>query len=312
MKTKIIMMTALVALLATGCGKDKIATRVNLFADNMATAGHGAKIFMNPNSGDFNYDAEWVAGEPISIKGDGAATQYDVVKSGTDYYLANVEATGTRYAIYPGTTTANGNDVTVVNNGATGGSITINELAVNFHDYYSGADVIFPMAAKSRDNDQELWFHHLTAGMILNIKARTTAISHVDRLEVTLFYEDETFDDSFTVPGLSGCSYTVKWADQGLPLPGGAIGGGSSRDVKYSSVMKFNLKDEVGGTDFVEIDNGDGITFCMPVTVTGVNRITVNGYSDANALLFTKTTLFNSALFLNLNTMYRLPQLEVE
>ena len=50
----------------------------------------------------------------------------------------------------------------------------------------------------------------------------------------------------------------------------------------------------------------------MPVTASGVNRITVNGYSDANALLFTKTTLFNSPLYLNLNTMYRLPQLVVE
>ena len=308
MKTKIIMMTALVALLATGCVKDKTATRVSLHAENMATTGHGAKIFMNPANAP-DYDAEWVAGEPISLKGDGAANDYDIVKAGTKYSLENVTATGTRYAIYPGTYTSAGNDVSVENYGATG-SITINELALNFHN--GGADVIFPMVAKSHDTDNELWFHHLTAGIILQLKARSATaaagLTHVSRLEVILFRQDGSYDPTNTVDISGVGSYEVSWAEQGmLPLPGGGIGSGYSQDVKYASVMNFNLKE--GGNDFVAIDETEGISFCAPVTMSEINRITVNGYDDSGEQVFTKTSMLGSPLNLEWNNMYKFPEL---
>lgn len=309
MKTKIIMMTALLALLATGCGKDKIATRVSLFTGNMTTVGNGAKIYMDPNgSGDYN--AKWVENEPISIKGNGNAQSYPIMKNGSAYRLENVEAEGTRYAIYPGPVNANGNNVAVANNGSAGSTITLNELAVKLLAD-GGSEVIFPMAAKSSDTDNELHFSHLTAGIILSLKANND-INEVSKVDVIVYRKSASDEDPVEVSGVG--SYTVKWAQQGsLPLPWGGIGTGEDQDMKYASVMTLNMKDSEHSTNYVNITS-EPISFCVPVTISSMNRITIVGYDNSGNPLFSKTAAMqnDATLELELNKMYRFPVLTVD
>ena len=129
----------LAAVLATGCSKDHTG-RYRLFAEQMVSAGNGAKVMVDPA----DLSALWLTGETININGN----IYSIGGNDTEGYSVNTgeDALGaTLYAIYPGGSFG-GNDVTVSHTGTgSGNEVVIYNLVLNFHNDGTH-DVVFPMA----------------------------------------------------------------------------------------------------------------------------------------------------------------------
>jgi hypothetical protein len=291
MKTKIIMMTALLALLATGCGKDN--GRYRLFAENMTAAGD-TKLLVNPS----DLVTKWLEGENINVNG----TVAPIAKDGSNYVVdvqSEVDAS-TLYCIYPGTTNANGNVVAVTNNSSSGGTITLSQLAVNFHSNGSH-EVIFPMAAKATASAENMEFKHLTAGFRFSLSSASEMEIHTFKVYVYCSGAATGVN-----PG-SIASYTVKWANEGLmPLtPIGEIGSITDRAQSYGSEMVFGMMTE--GVDGVTI-NSTPKQFCVPLNLCSgnkVKRITVVGLGSTGDMLFAKTIGFgDTGITIARNKMY--------
>ena len=278
MKTKIIMMTALVALLATGCGKEQKNGRIRIFAENMTNAVN-SKLMIDPASP--ANSAQWLEGESIDINGerflieDDGNGGYQVDINNNDFGGALVY-----YALYPGDD-YEGNSFDIHNDDPFDNpSITINNLELKFHSDGTH-DVVFPMGAMAEEGtDDVLIFKHLTAGFRMTLNA-TSSVT-VKKLKVIVYGTPQAgpVDDA-----VSGISYAVAWKDDGmLPLPGGGTGSVTDRDVAYASVMNFDLKTEdVAGVTFTGTKQ-----LCIPVTLASVNRITVIGY-NGDTEVFNKT-----------------------
>lgn len=292
MKTKIIMMTALLALLATGCGKDMTDGRIRIFAENMTAAG-GSKLQIDP-SAPVNGE-QWLNGETIKLN----SATLTITGNNNDGYSVDPGSTalsgGAYYALYPGGS-FNGNTVTVNNGTVAAPTITLTTLAVNFHDGVH--DVVFPMGAKVDESSvaSGLQFKHLTAGFRLTLHA-TTSVT-LTKLKVIVYGSAAAAP---VTDAVTGVSYTVAWANQGngIPLPNGEVGGLSDLDVAFGSVMNFDLK----------TSGSAGVTFtgnkqlCIPVTLATVRYITVIGYNGEDQV-FVKSSKLDPGVELERNVIY--------
>lgn len=288
MKRTIILLLPLCLLFAVGCKKDN--HRISIFAENMSGV---SKVWVNPANVN---GATWIAGETINLNGD----VYTIASDDDGFYLSNTaELTSNLYAIYPASLQADGNNIAVVNNNSTG-TITINSLAINFTG--NGHEVIFPMATKGDAGDNKLLFNHLTGGMKVTLaNTSATTVSTVKMI---------TYGDEAIPPvALDGITVTTQWAAQGPIIPMGEVGQiEGDQDIKYSCEMSFAM--QTNGEADVTIPNGGNITFCVPVTVRSVKRLTVIGYASDGSVLFTKTKSFTDAQ-IDRNHMYSLPTIQI-
>ena len=292
-KHRLIGLAALLAL-ATGCGKD-VADRINLFANSM---GGGAKVWMNPTNVN---SATWVAGEGINLNG----TPYAITANGngSGYSLAVEPLAEDMYAVYPATMNSGGNDITVVNHGASGDTITIKRLAVDFRD--GGHRIVFPMAEKAAAGSSSLYFDHLTAGLHLTLANSSEAGIAVDHLKVVV--QGTAAAPAVTIDGVD---YTVAWAVQGPTTPSGDIGGiVGDREVTYSSEMNFQM--QTAGTAGVTVPAGGNIQFYIPATMHNVKRLSITGYDADGRQLFTKSKVLDTTLNLTVNHMYNIPSFNI-
>lgn len=273
MKTKIVMMTALLALLAAGCGKNNGDGRIRIFAENMTAAGNGSKVLVDP-AAPVNGE-QWVAGEYIKVNNTVCAIAGNDVDG---YSVASDEialSNGALYAIYPGQNFG-GNAVTVDNPTPTAPMIVLESLDVDF--VTGGHKVAFPMGAKADSETSSILFKHLTAGFQLTLNAASE--TQLTKLKVIVYGNGPA--EAVTIDGVS---YTVAWKQQGPAVPSGETGSITDRNVSYASEMNFNLK----------TDGNSGVTFtgekkfCIPVTLATVNRISVIGYNGATQV-FSKTS----------------------
>lgn len=306
MKTKIIMMSALLALLATGCNKEdnngSFDGRLKIFAEEMTNAS-GSKLLID--AGDLTNPVQWLDGEKINING----TVKDIAFN-SDHFEVNVNSLALSidgfngyYAVYPGSNFG-GNEVTVTNSN-TSAIITLNKLVLNFHAGNSTHDVVFPMGGKvNEDNaNQGLVFKHLTAGFRLTLENTDDSPVPMDKLKVIVY---GSAGDAAGATTIDGVDYTVKWADQGPTVPTGQTGSLTDRDVSFASVMDFDLKTD--GTDGMTIDAKVGTVngkkqLCIPVTLAQVKRITVIGYNGSN-VVFSKTSTLSTPPTLACNVIY--------
>ena len=282
--TKIITIALLLATLAVGCERE--SRYVRIFAESMG----GSKVFVIPT--DVN-GATWNTGEAVNLNG----VPYTIASGANGFYLDGVAPlTETMYAVYPATTTTGGNNIVVNNANGSGATITLNSLAVNFHD--GGHDIIFPMAATATGGSNQLMFRHLTGGLMLTLQAQTPVT--VATVKVT------TYGTAAIAPvTIDGVSYTVRWAVESPTLPSGVVGGiDGDRDVKYASEMLLNML--TGGSQGVSV-TASGITFCVPVTISDVRRITVIGYASDGTELFSKTKPITPVGTIHRNTLYTVP-----
>lgn len=291
-KHRLIGLAALLAL-ATGCGKD-VADRISLFANSM---GGDTKVLMNPTNVN---SATWVAGEGINLNG----TSYAITANGNGRFSLEVEPLAeAMYAVYPATMASGGNDITVVNHGASGDTITIKRLAVDFRD--GGHRIVFPMAEKADANATSLYFDHLTAGLRLTLADSSEDDIAVDHLKVVV--QGTAAAPAVTIDGVA---YTVAWAVQGPTTPSGDVGGiVGNREVTYSSEMNFQM--QTAGTAGVTVPAGGNIQFCIPATMRNVKRLSITGYDAAGQQLFAKSKDLDTPLDLEVNHMYNIPSFKI-
>lgn len=291
-KHRLIGLAALLAL-ATGCGKD-VADRISLFANSM---GGGAKVWVDPTNVN---RATWVAGEGINLNG----TSYTITANGNGRFSLEVGPLAEdMYAVYPATMASGGNDITVENHDASGATITIKSLAVDFRD--GGHRIVFPMAEKADANATSLYFDHLTAGLRLTLANSSEDGIAVDHLKVVV-------QGTAAAPAvrIDGVDYTVAWAVQGPTTPSGDVGGiVGDREVTYSSEMNFQM--QTSGTAGVTVPAGGNIQFCVPATMRNVKRLSITGYDAAGQQLFTKSKDLNTPLNLAVNHMYNIPSFNI-
>ena len=292
-KHRLIGLAALLAL-ATGCGKD-VADRISLFANSM---GGGAKVWMDPAN--VNRAATWVAGEGINLNG----RPYAITANGNGRFSLEVEPLAeAMYAVYPATMNSGGNDITVENHGASGATITIKRLAVDFRD--GGHRIVFPMAEMADANATSLYFDHLTAGLRLTLADSSTDDITVDHLKVVV--QGTAAAPAVTIDGVD---YTVAWAVQGPTTPSGDVGGiVGDRGVTYSSEMNFQM--QTAGTAGVTVPADSNIQFCVPATMRKVKRLSITGYDAAGQQLFTKSKDLDPSLDLEVNHMYNIPSFKI-
>lgn len=291
-KHRLIGLAALLAL-ATGCGKD-VADRISLFANSM---GGGAKVWMDPTVVN---GATWVAGEGINLNG----RPYAITANGNGRFSLEVEPlVEAMYAVYPATMASGGNDITVENHGASGATITIKRLAVDFRD--DGHRIVFPMAEKADANATSLYFDHLTAGLHLTLANSSEAGIAVDHLKVVV--QGTAAAPAVTIDGVD---YNVAWAVQGPTTPSGDIGYISGdREVTYSSEM--NLLMQTSGAAGVTVRAGGNIQFYVPATMRNVKRLSITGYDAAGQQLFAKSKDLDTPLDLEVNHMYNIPSFNI-
>lgn len=290
-KTRIFIMTFLVAALAVGCTKEK-SGRFYIFAENFQN-GQTGKVAFDPAN--INTTTEWVVGEYVSVDGTNWIIRQD---EGDDYYL-NVDP-GVSYnpdgvtAIYPSYYHDN-YDVSI--NGTT---MTIDSLTIKFRND-GKQEMAFPMVAKGSGAKPNLEFKHITGGLKLTLKT-TAGTMDVHTLKVVA--KSNTAAENLTVNDI-----TAKWAVQGPSVPSGSVGGSDEdRDVKYSSEMNFKLQD--GDNAYFTIGTS-GKTFCVPITISKVDKITVIGYDADGFEVFRKTSTLGSTAPVEANKMYVIPNIVI-
>ena len=300
MKTYRLTTLALLALLPIACSKEGDG-RLRLYAEDMHN-DDGAKVWVDPT--DVSNSASWVTGEQINLNG----APYSIDSDGQNHYL-NIDETAfsslpdNLYAIYPASVNADGNDITVTNNGTSTSTIIINSLAVNFrnNNATAGHDIIFPMATGLTDKTNgKLLFKHLTGGMKLTLVNTTANDCTVGSVKVVVY------GDGAAPNPITAHNVTTRWAVQGPVLPGGEIGANNGdQTVGYASEMHFALKDN--STNGKTITSGSSISFVIPVTITPIKRLVITGYGTDGAQLFVKDKELQSAQTIQANYMYNIP-----
>lgn len=300
MKTYRLTTLALLALLPIACSKEGDG-RLRLYAEDMHN-DDGAKVWVDPTY--VSNSASWVSGEQINLNG----APYSIDSDGQNHYL-NIDETAFSslpddlYAIYPATVNADGNDITVTNNGTSTSTIIINRLAVNFrnNNATAGHDIIFPMATGLTDKTNgKLLFKHLTGGMKLTLVNTTANDCTVGAVKVVVY------DDGAVPTPITAHNVTTRWAVQGPVLPGGEIGANNgNQTVGYASEMHFALKDN--STNGKTITSGSSISFVIPVTITPIKRLVITGYGTDGTQLFVKDKELPSAQTIQANYMYNIP-----
>lgn len=306
MKTnRLIAVTLLAAVLATGCAKDSVAPesattghRISIFAGGMGS--NGSKILMdpaNPNNGCWVADEEIdLGGTPYRIGGDATAGFY--------LDLGSNNVAGRLYAIYPATVKDTlGNDI-VVTNGAGGGvcAIDIRSLAVNIHSD-GKHDVVFPMAADTTENSTALRFDHLTGGLKLTLSNSTAHT--VTRLVVTAKKADGS-------PAIYR-DIAPSWAGSLLPALPIEHGQDGDQSAQFISDMTLMMNSQAGGgtiTHSVTISAGSSISFCIPMLAQELKVLTITGY-NGNTQVFQKSRTLDAAISVNANQMYNIPTIEI-
>lgn len=285
----LLIIPSLLALLVVGCTKD--SGHIRILAQRMASS----KIIADPAQLDGS-TWSWVVGEQIDLNG----TPRTIAGTEGDFYLDQVSPLSEQmYAVYPATVSSGGNSVSVTN-GAAAATVTIGSLAVNL--LADGThEVVFPMAATAEAGSTQLLFNHLTGGLQLTLAAHTAC--SLATVKVITYG-----DDAAAPVTLDGITYTTRWASQGPTTPVGTVGGiEGDYDVKYASEMLFTM--QTLGSDGVAIPDQGSITFCVPVTVNSVNRLTVIGYAADGTQLFAKTKSLATQILVN--HIYTVPPIQI-
>ncbi len=306
MKTKIIMMSALLALVATGCTKDdnqKVNDgRIKIFAEGMTAAGGNTKLLVDPANLTGKNGIQWKADETVNLNG----STKTITGNTTDGYSINpagvAQAGAAYYAIYPGATFG-GNIWTVTNNKNTSASsITLSSLNIKFRDG-GKHDIVFPMATKIDNESTSMTFKHLTAGFKMTLHANSDA--ELTQLKVYVYGTPGDAAGSATVDGMT-CN--VKWANEGPMVPIQEVGQVPDDEPAYGSEMVFNLYNEDAAG--VNIAADGNLTFCIPVTLATVQKIAVVGYNGATKV-FTKISSMSSSVAIERNKMYSVKTINI-
>lgn len=312
-KTKIFTLTLLVALLAAGCSKSEQEegavtasqnqkNRLWIFANDMGR--DGSKVSINPD--DPSEGAQWITDERVLVNGNVYKVAFD--DQYQKYFLKDISTnqpvmpfSEEMSALYPGESF--GRNIVEIENGK---EVVMSQLEIAFLDGDRQA-MAFPMIATASANSEALYFDHLSAGVQITLSNPNDDIN-ITRL--TIIAQSNTEVGNL---GIENTDTIARWAVEGPWVPLGLVGHNDDEiDVKYSSVMNFVLSDKVSDTEYKTLVSGGELKFCIPITITQMDRIKVIGYDDNGDIAFYVKKEFNGGTDeLRSNNMYALPVIEI-
>ena len=278
------------AVMATGCTKENGSNSLRLLCEPMSNGD--AKVLFDPANVN---NAQWVVGEEICLN----SSVQTISKYGDDFYLdLTAPIDDDMLAVYPYNISTGGNKVTLAAN-----VLTIENLNIDFDG--SKHHIIFPMAAEATAGSASLKFDHLTGGLKLTLRDTSTANSYtIGSLRIVTYGDGATAANITARHGVSAC-----WAKQGLTVPGGMVGqNGNSVDAKYATQMDFTLTTD--GSTGKAIDNNGSISICVPITASSVKKLEVTGFGTDGTQLFSRMKDLGSALPVEANYMYSIPEIQ--
>lgn len=298
----------MLATLVAGCNKDK-GKYINIFAGSMSAGD--SKVQMDPNH-ITTVSAQWVPGETIVLNG----TEYEIAGASEHFHLINPDngnnavepLAETMYAMYPGADSENENNENDVTVNYSTGEIVLNRLAIRMLDD-GQQQMAFPMVACAEANSENLYFNHLTAGLKLTLLNQTESIKNVASLKVIAWSGSAVQSLSYTAMGRT---FKARWAVQGPTVPTGNVGTNGETVYASASEMNFDLKS--GNNDYVTLAAGTGqVSFCIPVTITSIQRLTVTGYAEDGTEMFHVMKNFDSENIpgVERNSMYTVPVITI-
>lgn len=317
MKTNKFIAVVLLAALATGCSKDDSVAEPNaqnvikIHASAMGGNG-GTKLSLDPgaNGGYPNYfDIKWVADEPIMFKG----TSTDVVLPinwdpiEEVYFIAQEPFTESVRSLYPGES-FDGNEVDVNADG-----IVMHSMHIKFVEG-DRQTMAFPMVAVADANVDDFTYNYLCGGVRLTLDNQSGADMNVASLRIVAQSTTDVVNLGTNARGDDdGSDIVARWATEGPWVPFNTVGNnGDEVDVKYSSVMYFTLSEE-GGDNFKTIVAGDNpVQFCVPITISSMNKLNITGYDEEGRQLFQVHKNFANDVQVVRGKMYDLPVIEIK
>lgn len=312
-KTKIFTLTLLVALLAAGCSKSEQEegavtasqnqkNRLWIFANDMGR--DGSKVSINPDMP--NDEAQWIEDELVAVNGNVYKVAFD--NQYQKYFLKDISTnqpvmpfSEEMSALYPGASF--GRNIVEIENGK---EVVMSQLEIAFLDGDRQA-MAFPMVAGATANSSELYFDHLSAGVQITLSNPNDDIN-ITRLTIVAQSNEEVGN-----LGIENTDTIARWAVEGPWVPLGLVGHNDDEiDVKYSSVMNFVLSDKVNDTEYKTLESGNELKFCIPITISKMDRIKVIGYDDNGDIAFYVKKEFSGGTDeLRSNNMYALPVIEI-
>jgi hypothetical protein len=105
--------------------------------------------------------------------------------------------------------------------------------------------------------------------------------------------------------------YSARWAKQGNTpsLPSSEVGAFSGNwNVNAASVMEFDVKTD--GNNGATIEDGDDLSFCVPVTISSVRYLTIELY-NGNTLVKRVNKDLGNETAISRNVMYNIPAINI-
>lgn len=300
------------AALAAGCSKDDTfiesgQTPLRIFASTIEN--NGSKVAFDPSGeGTVPFASSWIDNELVKLNG----VVYKIAKDETSGYYGLKDINSEDFimplaeemrALYPGD--SYGDNVVEVS--ADGKSIILHRLGIHF---LAGGkqSMAFPMVATATAQSQALLFNHLSAGVQLTL--RNTTGSAVNVASLTIVAQSNGAVVNLGIDHDDDINDTIaRWTFEGPFMPTDSVGqSGDEVDVKYASVMNFDLKDDVNSLAYKTIENGGSLQLCVPITISSLSSLKVTGYDENGVVVFSKHKSFSSVSIIR-NQMYALPEI---
>lgn len=317
MKTNKFIAVVLLAALATGCSKDDSVAEPNaqnvikIHASAMGGNG-GTKLSLDPsaNGEDPNdrFDVQWVAGESIQFIREisGNVDTLPIISSGSDYIIEHAPFDEPVRSLYPGKSFG-GNEVDVNADG-----IVMHNLEIKFEG--NRQRMAFPMVATAAANATDFDYHYLCGGVRLTLDNQSGADMHVKSLRIVAQSTTDVVNLGTDENGLDdGEAIVARWATEGPWVPFNTVGhNGDEVDVKYSSVMYFTLSEEGGDNFKTIVAGGEQVQFCVPITISSMNKLNITGYDQDGRQLFQVHKDFANDVQVVRGRMYNLPVINID
>ena len=298
---KIILISAVAALLAAGCGKEAGDGYIKLFAERMDLGGH-SKVLMDPD--DVN-GASWVADEQIDLNG----SPCTIKGNSTDgFYLDGVAPlSSTMYAVYPAAIHQGSNHIAVTNIPGSTCMVAIHSLAIDFTG--DGRQrTYFPMAALADPNSGTLHFKHLTGCLRLTLNNTSSDEMEMDSLVIGVIAPNG--DPAIYKALRPSAGAWTAWPSGTLPaLPSGEVGNThETQGAEFVKTMSFSLR--TNGTIGITIPANGSVTFCIPMLAKEFLIFYVEGFYQ-NHQIFNKNKVLDNPLAIERNKIYTLPSIDL-
>ena len=312
----VIAMT-LLAVLATGCKKEKVTGMRLAITSEDFRATSGSKVAFNPTN---PYSVStWVANEPIMVNSTVFWTAFAEFNDPTQnlWYLTtdtvspdsqtnDVNAEDPLVdpfvrALYPGNAFG-GNELTI-----DADTMKLTRLVIDYPQAGTMQQkMAFPMISVPGDRqDNTLYFRHLTAGLKITLTNGGTDAVDVASLKIVAWGVNNT------TANLGYDGVTARWVQEGPTVPGGHAGDiPVDLNVSYASEMHFDFR--TAGMAGASVPASGNLTFCVPLTLNSVRYLTVTGYSSTGDEVFCKTADLGSSVTISRNVMYTVPTISVE